>query len=132
MRMQFKKMYIFLLALLVVFAAGCRSNPVYNVEGAAIVTGRTNASLDDVQKTIMRAGGSLGWVMTPAGPGEIMGTLKLRKHVAVVTIKYNMKTYSILYKDSQNLNYDGQSIHSNYNGWIQNLHRAIQAQLSAL
>ncbi len=132
MKMPFKKMSIFLLALLAMFAAGCRSNPPYNVEGAAIVTGRTNASLDDVQKAILRAGGTLGWVMTPAGSGEIMGTLRLRKHVAVVTIKYNMKTYSILYKDSQNLNYDGKSIHSNYNGWIQNLHRAIQTQLSTL
>ena len=132
MQMHLKKIYIFLFAFLVVFSAGCRSNPVYNVEGAAVISGKTNASLDDVQKAIMRAGGTLGWVMTPAGSGEVLGTLRLRKHVAVVSIKFNARTYSILYKSSENLDYDGKNIHSNYNGWIQNLHKAIQAQLTHL
>jgi len=31
-----------------------------------------------------------------------------------------------------NLNYDGSTIHANYNGWVQNLERAIRAQVSAL
>lgn len=113
-------------------AVGCRANPVYNVQDAAIVTGKANASTDDIQKAILRAGGSLGWNMKPAGNGAILGTLTLRKHVAVVEIKYNPKSYSILYKDSQNLDYDGSTIHGNYNGWIQNLNRAIQVQLQTL
>jgi hypothetical protein len=52
--------------------------------------------------------------------------------VAVVDIKYNTKTYSIIYKSSQNLDYDGKNIHSNYNGWIQRLNQAIQSQLSGI
>lgn len=132
MQMQFRGIYIFLISLLVVFSGGCRTNPVYNVEGAAVVTGKTQASMDEVKNVIIRSGASLGWVMKPAGTGSIIGTLNLRKHVAVVDIKYNTKTYSILYKDSQNLDYDGKTIHGNYNSWIQNLNRAIQANLSAL
>lgn len=127
-----KGLYIFLFSLLVVFAAGCRSNPVYNVDGAAVVTGKAGATVEDVKKAILRAGGTLGWNMNPVAPGQIIGTLRLRKHVAVVDIKYNMNTYSIMYKDSTNLDFDGTNIHSNYNGWIQNLNKAIQVQLTTL
>ena len=34
--------------------------------------------------------------------------------------------------DSSNLQYDGKTIHSNYNGWIQNLDKAIRTQLTLL
>jgi len=132
MSSHLRKIFIVLISMLVVVAAGCRSNPVFNVEDASIVTGKTNASMDDVKNAIVRAGGSLGWIMKPTGSGSILGTLNLRKHVAVIDIKYNSKTYSILYKSSQNLNYDGKNIHSNYNGWIQRLNQAIQAQLSSI
>jgi hypothetical protein len=52
--------------------------------------------------------------------------------MAVVDVNYTPQTYSITYKDSSNLGYDGQSIHKNYNGWVQNLDKAIRAQLGAL
>ena len=41
-------------------------------------------------------------------------------------------SYSIDYKNSLNLKYDStkNTIHKNYNGWIQNLDNAIQVQLS--
>ena len=57
------------------------------------------------------------------------GTLALRTHVAVVDIQFDSKTYSIKYKDSTNLDYTGNSIHKNYNGWIENLDNAIRVQL---
>jgi|SRR3989344_1458733 len=132
MQLQLKSFYVFLFSLLVVFAAGCRSNPVYNIEGASVMTGKTDVSVEDVKKAIIRAGGTLGWSMNPVSPGQIIGTLRLRKHVAVVDIKYNTKTYSIMYKDSTNLDYNGTNIHSNYNGWIQNLDNAIKVQLNTL
>lgn len=124
--------YFGVAALAALVAAGCKSAPVYNVQDAAIATGATNASMENVQKAIIRAGSSLGWNMKPAGNGAMIGTLQLRKHVAVVDIRYSTQTYSILYKESQNLDYDGTNIHSNYNGWIQNLNRAIQTQLATM
>ena len=39
-------------------------------------------------------------------PGYIVGTLHLREHEAVVDILYDTKSYSILYKSSQNLQYN--------------------------
>jgi hypothetical protein len=64
---------------------------------------------------------------------EILGTLNIRSHQAVVAIPYTTKTYSILYKDSKNLKYDeaAQTIHENYAGWIQRLDGAIRTRLSA-
>ncbi|HSB48068.1 MAG TPA: hypothetical protein VLD15_00980 [Burkholderiales bacterium] len=114
-------------------AAGCRTpTPVYNVANSPISTSKTNPSLDEVGKTIVQAGASLGWQMRQTKPGHVLGTLYLRRHVAVVDITYSAKSYSINYKDSTELDYDGANIHPNYNGWIQNLDNRIRAQLSAL
>jgi hypothetical protein len=113
-----------------VFAlTGCKSAPVYDVT-AAPVTSTKPMSMQAVEQAIIGAGTSLGWQMAPQGAGKITGTLILRTHRAVVDITYDTKSYSIKYKDSDNLNYDGRSIHSNYNGWIQNLDRAIRARLA--
>ncbi len=111
---------------------GCRTAPVQNIDNATIVTNVGNASLSDIQKAIVRAGGGLGWIIKEKSPGKMVGTLHLRDHVAIVSISYNTKEYSINYMDSTNLNYNGSTIHSNYNGWIQNLNRAIQTQLNLL
>jgi hypothetical protein len=109
--------------------AGCRTAPVYNVENSPVNVS-SKASIDDVKRAIVTAGASLGWQMKEESPGHIVGTLILRKHMAKVDIPYSKSGYSITYKDSMELQYDGTTIHSNYNGWIQNLDRAIQNSLS--
>lgn len=116
-------------ALLIV---GCRSAPVYNVSSAPITASKASLTLDDVSKAIMRAGGGLGWQMKETKPGHMLATLHLRTHVAIVDINYSTTSFSITYKDSTNLDYDGTNIHSNYNGWIQNLDKGIRTQLSLL
>lgn len=95
---------------------------------------KQNLSMDNVTKAIIRAGASLGWQMKKVKDGEIIGTLYLRDHMAQVKIPYNTKDYSILYQNSSNLKYDAEAntIHSNYNGWVQNLDRAIQTQLGLI
>jgi hypothetical protein len=130
--MKIKQNYIVIIATAVMLIlAGCRANPIYNIEDAPIqVEGQYSAN--DVKKAIIRAGSGLGWTMKAKKPGLIVGTLFLRKHVAIVDVRYTKNAYSITYKDSQNLHYDGTSIHKNYNSWVQNLNRQIQAQLSAL
>ncbi len=111
--------------------AGCTSNPILNIENAPIEISAKHSS-KDIKKAIIRAGAGLGWNMKAKASGHIIGTLYLRTHVAVVDIKYSKKSYNIVYKSSQNLNYDGTNIHKNYNGWIMNLNRQIQAQLSSI
>lgn len=107
--------------------AGCRTAPVMQIVDAPVATTK---SMQQVEQTIVAAGTSLGWQIRPEAPGRMTGTLSRRDHRAVVDIAYNAKSYSIRYKDSSNLHYDGKSIHSNYNGWIENLDRAIRNLLA--
>ena len=123
------KVIIVLVAALSLSA--CRAGPVYNVDSAVMAT-PANATLDQVAGAIKRAGTGLGWQMIDQGPGQIEGKLFLRSHMAVVSITFDTKKFSIYYKDSNNLNYDGTTIHKNYNGWVQNLEQAILAQTTGL
>jgi len=121
--------------LVLVVVTACRGGgQIYQVREAPVVTASgKELRLEDVRKEIIQAGVALGWQMTVAKPGEIIGTLNIRSHQAVVTIPYTTKTYSILYKDSSNLKYDAekQTIHENYSGWIQRLDGAIRSRLTA-
>ena len=113
------------------FLAGCNSQPVYEVSKDPVVATRA-VQMAEVEKAIVRAGTGLSWQMQPQGPGKIQGTIQQRTHRAVVDISYDTKTFSIKYRDSTNLKYDGASIHKQYNIWIRNLERAITVQLSAI
>ena len=128
MKLGTLKILIPAIALLVV---GCRaSTQIYDVQNAPVVASRA-LSMTEVEQSIRVAGAGLGWQMVPRGAGSVEGTLLLRTHRAVVDIKYDTKSYSIKYKDSTDLNYNGSTIHMNYNGWIQNLEKAIRASVSA-
>lgn len=114
---------------------GCGTPPVYNVNNnAVVVAADKKATMADVEKAIMRAAGGLGWIIKKEKDGLLKGTLILRTHTAVVAITYNTQEYSINYESSVNLDYNAEAntIHSNYNGWIQNLNKAIQVQLNLL
>ena len=128
---SFNRVLMFVALGLTLFAVGCAA-PIHNVPSVPIATSKPNASLDEIGKAIQRAGAGLGWSMQVTKPGHIVGTLNLRNHVAVVDVNYSETSYSINYKDSKNLNYDGTTIHKNYNGWIQNLDKGIRTQLSLL
>jgi hypothetical protein len=123
---------LFALLLVGAIAACARTAPIYNVSQMPVTANKPNVSADEVGKAIIRAGAGLGWQMKQVKPGQILGTLTAREHQAVVDVTYNAQSYSINYKDSANLKYDGQMIHQNYNGWIQRLDNAIRATLSTL
>ena len=130
--MKLKSLGIIFLVLSTLLFAGCRSAPVYNVSDSAYTSSEQGTAQEDLTRAIVTAGRSLGWIMKEQEPGHILATLHLRTHTAIVDIYYNHSKYSITYKDSTNLNYDGTNIHSNYNGWIQNLSNAINVQVSNL
>lgn len=117
-------------ALLALGACGT-TQPIYNVESSPIAgpSGKS-LSMTEVQQAIMRAGTQLGWQMQAEGPGRISGRIALRTHTAVIDVEHTTKTYSIKYRDSQNLDARDGMIHRNYNGWIQNLEKAIRVQTS--
>lgn len=115
----------------ILFIAGCRSAPLYNVERSSFNLSEQK-SMSEITEAIQRAGTRLGWQMNVERPGLMTGTLNLRSHQAVVEIPYDTTGFSIAYRDSTNLDYDGTSIHKNYNSWIQNLEREIRVQASAI
>ena len=115
-----------------VLLSACTTQPIYSVPDQPISTNIKDASLKDVHLAISRGAAHLGWVVQDQGPNAMLATLDLRTHHAVVEIAYNTKNYSIAYKESNNLNYDGKSIHRNYNGWVHNLQNAINVELNNL
>jgi len=120
------KLSIFVLLSSLLFV-GCGVAPIYNVK-TKIDSPKSSAT---TYRAIKQAGTSLGWKITKIRPGVAQGKLYLRTHLAVVRIRYSAYSYSISYVKSKNLKYDPvkKVIHTNYNGWIQNLDRAIEMLL---
>ena len=112
----------------------CAPTPIQNIDNAPVNVSTSHYDLTDVTKAIQRAGAGLGWQMKEETPGHIVGTLHLRSHMAQVDITYTLDEFSITYRASQNLKYDpaNNTIHRNYNSWIQNLNNAISVQLATL
>ena len=117
-----------LLFVAILLLTACGSSTIYNVNNHKV---SAKKSSETVYRAIRQGGQSLGWKISKIKPGVAQGTLHLRSHVAVVRISYNNSSYSIRYVRSQNLKYNPErgTIHKNYNGWIQNLERAIDNRL---
>mgnify|MGYP000624358470 CR=1 FL=1 len=116
--------------VVLVLLSGCRTGTVYNSQNNAIEVNK-KVSDEQVYKAIKIAGINLGWKIKKVKPGLALAQLNIRNHMAKVEIPYTGKDYSIIYKDSINLKYDKEdgTIHNNYNGWIQNLEKAINMQI---
>lgn len=121
---------VFLAGVLLVVGA-CTGRPVENIESAPLPANR-GLSMEEVENAIRRAAAKRGWTMKRLAPGRLEGRLALRSHVALVDVTFDTQQYSITYKDSQNLNYDGTNIHRNYNSWVRNLSNDINVEISAL
>ncbi len=127
------KTFAAVVTLVALTMIGCRSGGmIYTVTDAPVVTSTRNYSTKEVRNAILQAGSSVGWQMEDVQPGLIIATLNVRNHMVQVEIPYDRRTYSILYRDSVNMNYSGSSIHNNYTGWVQRLSAAINSQLSML
>jgi hypothetical protein len=111
-----------LLAALLLTAAAdamARTQPVYNVVNKEIRTGsgRTLA-LEEVGDVLAGAARYKGWAVAKVEEGYLRAEIHVRKHFAAIDIRYTPATYSITYRDSEVLRYDGEKIHRNYNKWI--------------
>ncbi|HUS54707.1 MAG TPA: hypothetical protein VMY41_11980 [Thermohalobaculum sp.] len=150
------------LALIAVFAiAGCGAPPIYSESDlvlytVAAIAGSREArmcspsdiafseppttvqkvlTLEDYKNAIIRGGGKRGWTFEDGGPGHLIGSVAVRnKHFATVDVLFDTDAFTILYKSSQNLDYDASRnvIHKNYNAWIHNLEGEIQAEITQM
>jgi predicted small lipoprotein YifL len=104
--------------LLIAFAvAGCgRTATLYQPPRVAFFPMDTAA----VEHAIVTGMVRRRWVASREGPGSILGTLHLRDYTVVVRITYTKYSRKA----------DGtEIIHKNYNSWIDNLTRDIDAEL---
>ncbi|MDR1657001.1 MAG: hypothetical protein LBT47_05525 [Deltaproteobacteria bacterium] len=131
------KKHLLLSALLIVsvgLITGCfRQSAIVNLHDLpAVGSSGRNLSAASVKQAIIAGARTRGWVARELSPGVITATLAVRAHTAEVEIPYNSTSYSIVYKNSNNLKYQPstQTIHSQYNTWIVYLHQAIESQLA--
>ena len=115
---------------------GCmRQAQLQNPSGLP-VRGATGKALSEAQvkQAILAAAKSKGWVARELSPGVISASLAVRNHLAEVEIPYSSASYSILYKSSTNLDYKpgDQTIHNQYNNWVDYLRQAIDARLAEM
>ena len=117
-----------------VFAfVGCGGGaPVLNINNHPVAPKSGSKNVKDIKRTIVLAGSRLGWQMHPVRPGLVRATRFSQGFMAKVDISYTSQSYSITYKDSSNLKYDGQKIHGRYNQWIKQLHKHIRAGLAKI
>jgi hypothetical protein len=127
-------MKIKILALLIILLiAGCTSQPIHNISETNLPSLKNGSppTVEIVQNSIIKACKERGWIPSVTQPGIIEARLTLRSHRAVVEISYTDNSYTITYKDSENLDYSNGSIHRNYNNWVANLSRSIQEEIGA-
>jgi hypothetical protein len=121
-----------LLPVLIALAAACATNePIHDVIDAPIIApAGERLSTGEVRAAIERAGRALGWQLQAQAPGVFTGRLALRSHLAVIEIEHSDRTYSIKYRDSENLDAAPGQIPRAYNEWIEKLDRAIRVELA--
>lgn len=111
--------------------SACGEKPlIRNIQSQPVQVNAKNYTETQVKSAIISAGAGLGWIIKDVAPGKLLGEIELRgKHKATVDITYSKSTYSIVYVSSVGLESDGTTIHQNYNRWIANLEKAINANL---
>ncbi len=120
-----------LLCISMVMLWGCgQSSPVQNYANTPISAESGHKNLKQIEKDIKLAGVATGWQIQTVKPGHFVATLFRSGHMAKVNIYYTANQYSIKYKDSSNLQYDGTNIASKYNDWVKKLHNKIRERLS--
>ena len=101
----------------------CREAPIYDSVGGQFAGTGTMA---EREAQIRRAAASLtGWTIQPVRYGLLRGTNAWRDHQMAVDIAFDLRTFSIRYASSVNLDYDGARIHSAYNDRVRALEAAI-------
>ena len=107
-----------------------RDAPLYNPEPIAV----GKATLAQVRSAVRTALVKRGWGFKEETPNKMRAVLNIRRHQATVDIEYGTaEGIRIKYKDSVELRYNNEdgveSIHRNYNSWIQNLERDMRTEL---
>ena len=128
-----KKLLITTLLVAAVAFSSAEAARIENLENLAIPA-RTDGSgftIDEVEALIMQGCSRRQWTPEVEGDSIITCDILVRgRHYVKVAIPFSETEYSILYRDSAEMNYDEkrQRIHRKYNGWVNNLRLMIERQ----
>ena len=102
-----------------------RKGKIYNVVNEPLIYSN-NLSIEDVQNVITKAFENERWTVENSTPGHLEAWILVTgRHYAKVDVTYDLEKYSIMYKDSKVLLYDGKKIHNNYNKWVKKVEQNI-------
>ena len=110
----------------------CTIKPIMKLDNYPVssLSDGSPQSQEAVKRAILRACSQRGWTARLVNSGLIEANILVRTHRATVEIPFTASSYSIVYKNSSNLNYKkGGKIHRNYNRWVSNLANSIQQEL---
>jgi hypothetical protein len=126
----------FLLAALLVApgAHAARTAPLQNYDDVLVATSDGKpVTAEQVRNAIIAGASRARWTASVGQGNTVRLTYNKSSHTAVVDVMYSVKSYSIRYADSTDLNYgqEGGSavIHPNYNKWISKLKQSIDKSL---
>lgn len=124
---------ILLVCLVAGCLAACNTRPMVNVQNQTIPTSSAGSpmTLSLVEESIRAGAQRAGWTTQAVKPGLIEASVSARSHRVVVSIPFDQKSYSIDYKDSDNMKADGDEIHKKYNAWVLRLSQSIRHELNA-
>ncbi|WP_198372602.1 hypothetical protein [Roseomonas rosulenta] len=101
----------------------CRAEPIYESTDGQF---QGRGSLSEREALIRRAAASQGgWSVQAMRPGLLRATNTWRSHQMTVDIAFDIRTFTIRYVNSVNLDYNGAQIHQAYNERVRALERAI-------
>ena len=124
---------IALLGLMLAPYADARTQPVYNIVDKPVRSGSGNAlTQEQVGDALAAAARYKRWTVEQVEPGYLKAQIVVRKHFAAIDIRYTDSTYSITYRDSEVLKYDGEKIHRNYNKWIKLIEQEADSNMLRL
>ena len=112
-------------------AAFGQTQKILNILDAPVVTGTgRRITMDQMEVLLREAAIRKQWQIQEVEDGHLEAWINVRQHMAKIDIVYSTEKYSITYKDSAVLKYNGKKIHRNYNKWIRLLNDQIVLRLN--
>jgi len=128
MRIRVRRLAATATLLLCSSGAAAWDVPMEKFENIPIPTEQgTTLSLPQIREVVINAAAGITarpWTMTEVAPGKMIARLDAgrRRHVIVLDLSYSPTQYSLVYRSSTRMNYDGAgTVHSSYNVWVREL-----------
>jgi hypothetical protein len=122
-------------ALVILSLAAACTKPIRKVELSNYGWGpQKGVTLAQIQRNVEQTAIGLGWELSDVKTGSFIARRSWDgdKHNVAVDVVYDAQRFSIRYKDSKAMSYNGRSIHHTYNDMVELLRDKIKTNISTL